>query len=309
MTFSLLARDPSTGQLGVAAQSHYLGVGATVTWAEAGVGVVATQACAARSYGPRGLALLRAGGSASDALSRLLDEDTHREIRQVGFLDAAGTIATHSGTRCIGAAGVEVGDHAVALGNMLDNDDVLPALLRGFEDADGDFAHRLVTGLAGAQDAGGDIRGSQSAALLVVDGRRTDEPWDGLIRDLRVEDHPEPVGELSRLVRLDDAFHRVSGVVFDPRGAVFGDPGSETDFAAAAESLADAAGVLDPNPEAMFWSAVVQARWGRTDAARHLLAEASMRNARLPRFLRYLSDAGILTPSAVAMMRGTGGAR
>lgn len=309
MTFSLLARDPSTGQLGVASQSHHRAVGSIVTWAEAGVGVVATQALAVRSYGRRGLELMRAGSPADDALSRLVGEDSHRELRQVAFLDVSGRTGIHSGRRCVGAAGVVADDHAVALGNMLDNGEVVPALLRGFQDADGDFAHRLVAGLARAEEAGGDIRGSQSAALLVVDGRRTDAPWDGVIRDLRVDAHGDPVGELGRLVDLDDAFDRVSRVIFALSDGVVGGRRSATDFAAAAALLADADGVLNPNPEAVFWSAVLHARWGRTDDARRLFAESSRRNPRLPQLLQRMCDAGILTPGDVAALGEPGCAR
>ncbi|GAB3005625.1 DUF1028 domain-containing protein [Mycobacterium bourgelatii] len=310
MTFSLLARDAATGQLGIASQSHYLGVGSVVTWAEAGVGVAATQAFALRSYGPRGLALMRAGIAPVDAVDQLLDEDTHPEIRQVAFLDTEGRIGFHCGRRCVGALGVAVGDQAIALGNMLDNDDVVPALLRGFEQADGDLAHRLVAGLAAAENAGGDIRGSQSAALLVVAGRGggagAEAPWDGIIRDLRVEDHSDPVNELSRLVRLSDGFDRMSRVVFDPDGAVVGERRCGPDFGADAHELADAASALDSNPEATFWSAVLHARWGQADEARRLFSAASQQNPRLERFVGYLSEAAILTPDEVASLRDAG---
>ncbi|OBI49771.1 hypothetical protein A5707_16265 [Mycobacterium kyorinense] len=292
MTFSLLARDPATGALGVASQSHYLGVGAVVTWAEAGVGVVATQAFPERSYGPQGLALMRDGQSAREALSLLVDADPDRELRQVGYLGPGG-FGLHSGERCVAAAGVAVTDHAAALGNMLDSDDVLGAMLRGFEGADGDLAHRLLAGLRGGEEAGGDIRGSQSAALLVVDGQRTDSPWDGVLRDVRVDDHPDPIGELSRLIKLADAYDEVSRVVFNPLGVVLG--GHDTEFAAAAVALAAADDVLGPNPEATFWSAVLHARWGQRAEARRLLADAAQRNPRLPRFVTRLADAGILT--------------
>lgn len=299
MTFSLLARDPVTGALGVASQSHHPGAGAIVAWAEAGVGVVATQGFATRSYGPRGLALMRVGGSAADALSRLTHEDPRREIRQVAFLDAAGRSAFHSGRRCVGAVGVASGDHAVALGNMVASDDVVPALLAGFQGANGDFAHRLVAGLAHAEDAGGDIRGSRSAALVVVDGHPTDAPWDSVLRDLRVDDHSDPVGELRRLIDVNDAVGQVSRLVFPPSGGVLGDRAG-TDFAGTAAKLADAHRVLNPNPQALFWSAVLHARWGRTTDARRLFTQASQLNPRLSRFLHYLCDAGLLTTEDVA---------
>lgn len=300
MTFSLLARDPATAALGVASQSNYLGVGAVVTWAEAGVGVVATQAIPDRGYGPRGLALMRDGNSAREALGLLLDADTDRELRQVGYLDPSGCFGIHTGGRCVAAAGVAMNDHAAAVGNMLDSDAVLDAMLRGFEQAEGDLAHRLVAGLRGGDAAGGDIRGSQSAALLVVDGRRTDAPWDSVLRDVRVDDHVDPVGELARLVNLSDAFDEVSRVVFDPSGVFLGPRRSE--FSAAAAALADADRVLDPNPEAMFWSAVLHARWGRPAEARRLFAEAARRNPRLLRFVGRLAYAGILTADEAALL-------
>ncbi|MEO8815069.1 MAG: DUF1028 domain-containing protein [Mycobacterium sp.] len=302
MTFSLLARDPATGQLGVASQSHYFGVGSVVTWAEAGVGVIATQAFADRSYGPKGLALLRAGRSAGEALALSLDADPDREVRQVTYLDASGNIGIHSGNRCVAEAGMAVRDHAAAIGNALDNDAVLDAMLSGYRDAAGDLAHRLVAGLRSADNAGGDIRGSQSAALLVVDGRRTEAPWNGIVRDLRVDDHADPIGELARLADLNDGFDLISRVVFDPHGPVLAASPSDPEFAVAANALADAQAALGANQEARFWSAVLHARWGRSAEARRLLAAATQSNPRLPRFVARLADAGILTPQDVASL-------
>lgn len=300
MTFSLLARDAATGALGVASQSHYLGVGAVVTWAEAGVGVVATQAIPDRSYGPRGLALMRAGTPAGKALAQLAGADPDRELRQVGYLDAGGDFGVHTGKRCVAAAGAATSEHAFALGNMLDSDAVLDAMLAGFCDAYGDLAHRLVAGLRSADLAGGDIRGRQSAALLVVDGRRSDTPWAGVLRDLRVDDHLDPIGELARLLDLDDAVAAMSRVVFDPAGPLFGESAHE--FAAAAAALAEADAVLGDNPEAVFWSAVLHGRCGQSAEARRLLADAARRNPRLPRLVSRLADAGILTARDVSSL-------
>lgn len=302
MTFSLLARDPVTGHLGVASQSHYMGVGAVVTWAEAGTGAVATQAFALRGYGPRGLALMRAGSRAPDALRQLLGSDADREIRQVAFLDAAGEFGIHSGTRCVGAAGVARGEHVVGLGNMLDNDGVPQAMVHGFESARGDLAHRLVAGLQAADEAGGDIRGRQSAAILVVDGAPTDAPWDGIVRELRVEDHQDPIGELSRLLDLNDAVDDMSRVVFDPEGPILGPPQPDCVYHSAAATLATVARVLGENPEATFWQAVLQARRGRTDDARQLLEAATRHNPRLVTFFSRLADTGILTPESVSAL-------
>lgn len=300
MTFSLLARDPVAGHLGVASQSHYLGVGSVVTWAEAGIGVVATQSFAARGYGPRGLALMRAGNPAPDALRQLLHADADREIRQVAFLDAGGEFGIHSGTRCVGAAGVARSEHVIGLGNMLDNDEVPQAMLHGFESADGDLAHRLLAGLHAADEAGGDIRGRQSAAVLVVDGAPTDAPWDGIVRELRVEDHRDPIGELNRLLDLNDAVEDMSQVVFDPKGPILGPPQPDSVYHSAAASLAEVATVLGDNPEATFWGAVLQARWRRTDDARRLLEIATQHNPRLETFFARLADAGILRPEDVS---------
>jgi len=302
LTFSLLARDPVTGHLGVASQSHYMGVGAVVTWAEAGTGAVATQAFALRGYGPRGLALMRAGSRAPDALRQLLGSDADREIRQVAFLDAAGEFGIHSGTRCVGAAGVARGEHVVGLGNMLDNDGVPQAMVHGFESARGDLAHRLVAGLQAADEAGGDIRGRQSAAILVVDGAPTDAPWDGIVRELRVEDHQDPIGELSRLLDLNDAVDDMSRVVFDPEGPILGPPQPDCVYHSAAATLATVARVLGENPEATFWQAVLQARRGRTDDARQLLEAATRHNPRLVTFFSRLADTGILTPESVSAL-------
>ena len=302
MTFSLLARDPRTGHLGVASQSHYMGVGSVVTWAEAGTGAVATQAFALRGYGPRGLALMRAGNSAPDALRQLLRSDADREVRQVAFLDAAGEFGIHSGTRCVGAAGVTRGEHVIGLGNMLDNDDVPQAMVQGFESARGDLAYRLVAGLQAADDAGGDIRGRQSAAVLVVDGAPTDAPWEGIVRDLRVEDAQDPIGELNRLLELNDAVDDMSRVVFDPNGPILGPPQPDRVYRSAAATLATVATVLGDNPEATFWEAVLQARRGHTDDARALLKNATRRSPRLATFFVRLTDAGILTGQDISAL-------
>jgi uncharacterized Ntn-hydrolase superfamily protein len=301
MTFSLLLRDAATGQLGIASQSHYLGVGAVVTWAQAGVGVVATQAFAVRSHGPRGLALLERGLSPQAALEQLLADDPDPAVRQVAIVGADGALAVHDGARCVPAAAVARAEGAVALGNMLAGEEVVAELLAGALAASGGLAQRLVAGLAAADRAGGDIRGRQSASLLVVDGARGPEPWDGVLRDLRVEDHPDPIGELGRLVELSDAVDRMSAIVFDPDGPILGRRGAHSDaqMAQAAAALAETDGALGDNPEARYWSAVLHARWGRWEEARRLLRAATAGNERLPRFFERMTAAGILEPAEV----------
>jgi uncharacterized Ntn-hydrolase superfamily protein len=207
-TYSIVARDPKTGEMGVAVQSHWFSVGSIVTWGEAGVGVVATQSIVDPGYGGKGLDLMRRGVSAPEALKQLLAGDTEREVRQVAMLDAQGRVSAHTGTLCIAAAGHKVGAGYSVQANIMANDTVWPAMAAAFERATGDLAERMLAALDAAQAAGGDLRGRQAAAILVVGPKSTGRPWAGADRtfDLRVEDHPQPLVELRRLVRLQRAY-------------------------------------------------------------------------------------------------------
>jgi uncharacterized Ntn-hydrolase superfamily protein len=207
MTYSIVAHDPDSGQLGVAVQSHWFSVGPIVPWAAPGVGAVATQANVEVSYGPRALELLASGTSAPDALAQLLAEDPSAASRQVAVIDARGQAAAHTGTNCIPFAGHVVGRGVSCQANIMVSDRVWPAMLRTFEAAPGTLAERLLDALDAAQAAGGDARGQQSAALLVVgpDG----EPWETTV-SLRVEDHPDPLAELRRLLGIHEAY-RLAG--------------------------------------------------------------------------------------------------
>ena len=234
---------------------------------------------------------MRAGNPAPDALRQLLQADADRDDQTSGVPGRSGEFGIHSGTRCVGAAGVARGEHVIGLGNMLDNDEVPQAMVRGFENADGDLTHRLLVGLHAADEAGGDIRGRQSAAVLVVDGAPTDAPWNGIVQELRVDDHQDPIGELNRLLDLNDAVEDMSQVVFDPNGPVLGPPQPDSVYHSAAASLTAVATVLGDNPEATFWEAVLQARWGRTDDARRLLETATLHNPRPGTFFSRLARA------------------
>jgi uncharacterized Ntn-hydrolase superfamily protein len=205
-TYSIVARDPATGQLGVAVQSHAFSVGSIVTWAEAGVGAVATQSLARLDYGPEGLALMRQGHTAQQALAERLTEDPGREVRQVAIVDASGGVAAHTGSQCIQPAGHIVGEGYSVQANLMLNDSVWPAMRQAYEGARGDLVDRLLAALDAAQAAGGDIRGQQSASLLVVEGTRKEKPYDGRLFELRVEDAPRPLQELRRLVQLKRAY-------------------------------------------------------------------------------------------------------
>jgi uncharacterized Ntn-hydrolase superfamily protein len=203
MTYSILARDPSTGELGVAVQSHWFSVGSVVAWARPGVGAVATQALARAAYGPEGLALMQAGTSAPEALSQLLAGDPGAALRQVAMIDAHGRHATHTGERCIGFAGHSPGEQVSCQANMMRSETVWGAMLEAFLGASGPLAGRLMVALEAAEAEGGDARGRQSAAILTVPERG--EPWETTV-SLRVEDHPEPLVELRRLLRVHEAY-------------------------------------------------------------------------------------------------------
>ena len=203
MTYSIVARDPATGELGVAVQSHWFSVGSVVPWAEPGLGAVATQSIAEPAYGPGALDLMRAGASAPDALHKLLEADDDRAVRQVAVVDRHGRVGVHTGRRCI-----QFADHVQSRGiacaaNMMAREGVPQAMARAYQTAIGELPDRLLAALDAAEEAGGDVRGHQSAAMLVVRGRP--EEWKRTV-DLRVEDSAFPLVELRRLVRLRQAY-------------------------------------------------------------------------------------------------------
>lgn len=203
MTYSIVARDPATGELGVAVQSHWFSVGSTVPWAEPATGAVATQSIADPSYGPNALDLLREGASARDALDELVRRDPGKALRQVAIVDSSGQVAVHTGRRCVQFAGHETGRGFVCAANMMRDEGVPQAMARAFTTAMGDLPDRLLAALDAAEAAGGDVRGRQSAAMIVV--RARDEQWDRSL-DLRVEDSAFPLVELRRLMRLRQAY-------------------------------------------------------------------------------------------------------
>jgi uncharacterized Ntn-hydrolase superfamily protein len=207
-TYSIVARDPATGEIGVAVQSHWFSVGSIVTWAEAGVGAVATQSFVDPGYGHHGLELMRRGVAAPEALKQLVAKDTQRDGRQVAMIDAKGLVAAYTGKSAIAAAGHHVGKDFSVQANMMANARVWPAMASAFEDTRGDLADRMLAALEAAEKAGGDVRGRQSAAILIVTAKGTGRPWAGGDRlfDLRIEDHPNPVEELRRLIRLQRAY-------------------------------------------------------------------------------------------------------
>lgn len=258
MTYSIVARDAATGELGVAVQSRYFSTGSVVTWAEAGVGAVATQSLVKIDYGPRGLTLMRDGASAPDALAQLVAADNGRAVRQVAMIDATGAVATHTGDMCIAAAGHITGDAYSVQANMMTDDTIWPAMRNAYESATGDLSERMMAALDAAQAAGGDIRGQQSANILVVSGTRSDTPWRERTIDLRVEDHPRPLEELRRLLQLKRAY-----ALTDAGDAALA--ASNIDEAMALYAQAKA---LAPDDEQiLFFAALAMLRQGREQEA------------------------------------------
>ncbi|TMF13867.1 MAG: DUF1028 domain-containing protein [Chloroflexi bacterium] len=285
MTYSIVARDASTGELGVAVQSHWFSVGSVVTWAEAGAGAVATQSFAEPAYGPKGLALMRLGVDAQAALTALVSADELRARRQVAFVDANGEVAVHTGDQCIAAAGHAIAEGVSTQANMMRNDRVWPAMLEAYHTSSGDLAERLLTSLDAAEAAGGDVRGRQSAAMLVVAGASSGQPWRDRRFDLRVDDSADPLGELRRLVTINRGYHRMD--IAEEREVA-------GDVAGALAEYEAARAFLSGNDEATFWSAVLMADAGRVDEARALFDEITAREPGWAELVRRLPDTGLL---------------
>lgn len=291
-TYSIVARDAVTGEMGVAVQSHWFSVGPIVPWAEAGVGAVATQSFVDPTYGPLGLALMRSGKDAPSALRALLSADADTAVRQVAMIDAQGNVAAHTGSRCIFAAGNHVGEQFSTQANLMDQPTVWDAMARAYESKPGDLADRLLAALAAAEKEGGDIRGRQSAAIVVVRGTSTGKPWVDRIFDLRVEDHPDPVSELTRLVRLQRAYNKLNeGDEWVTKGDL--EKALES-YSAATSIVPDAA----TNGEAAFWVGITLAGNKRVDEAIPWLRRSYEQDERWGELLGRLPAAGLLPEDA-----------
>jgi uncharacterized Ntn-hydrolase superfamily protein len=261
-TYSIVARDPATGELGAAVHSHWFGVGAIVPWVRPGVGAVVTQSIAEPAYGPGLLGQLAHGASAEQALDGLLGGDEYARFRQVAVVDAAGSVAVHTGERCIAFAGHEDGPQFSAQANMMAAPEVWPAMARAFSAAQGTLARRLLAALQAAEAAGGDVRGRQSAALLVAPA--AGEPWQRTV-DLRVDDDPEPVAEIARLVDLAEAYALAT------RGDELVSHGRHDE---AAQCYTRAAVLAPDNHELLFWAGLAAAQAGDMDTGVARVREA-----------------------------------
>ncbi|MCE7992845.1 MAG: DUF1028 domain-containing protein [Roseivirga sp.] len=258
-TYSIVARDAETGEMAVGVQSHWFSVGTGVSWGEAGVGVVATQSFTNKSFGLRGLALLKEGKTPQEALDILLGDDEGKDVRQVAILDAKGRVAAHTGVKCIQFAGDKQGVNYSVQANMMLNSTVWSAMAKAFEDSHGKpLAERVLLALEAAEGQGGDIRGRQSAALIVVDGEKSEEPWNNHKIDLRVDDSAAPLPELRRLYTVKLAYeHMNAGDVAVENGDM---PKALQEYGAAEEMFPD-------NLEMKYWKAVALANNNRLEEA------------------------------------------
>ena len=255
-TYSIVAYDQETDQLGVAVQSHWFSVGSVVPWAESGVGAVATQSFVEVSYGPLGLDFMRAGKSSEEALRALVQADKNQDVRQVGMVDAKGRVAVHTGKNCIAEAGHLVGDGFSCQANMMLKNTVWDAMAKAFQSTEGELADRLVAALEAAQNEGGDIRGKQSAALIVVKGKSSGVWWKDRLFDLRIEDHPAPIQELKRLLNLNKAYNHMN----------LGDEYlTDNKIEEAMKAYTKAMEMCPENAEMIFWPAVTMAATGQVE--------------------------------------------
>lgn len=292
--YSIVARDPVTGELGVAVQGRWLAVGAFAPWAEAGAGAVVSQGFSDASYGALGIEGMRAGRSAPEVLEVLLAADPGRDRRQVAMVDAEGRVAVHTGTGCFRETGHLVGEGFAVVSSMARSEAVWRAMGPAHEHAGGNLAVRLLAALDAAEAAGGELRGKQSAALLVVRGRSSGKPWLDRLFDLRVDDHPEPLLELRRLVALQTAYNRMG----DGQRAL-----EAGDFEGALAACREAGAMLPGNAEMIFWPALLLVLAGRLEEALPLFRKAFRLEPSWVEIVRGLPAIGLLPDDPALLAR------
>jgi len=288
-TYSIVARDTKTGEMGVGVQSHYFSVGSIVSWGESGVGVVATQSLVNASFGLRGLELLKQGKSPNEALDFLISEDEGRDVRQVAILDAQGRVATHTGSKCIIHAGHITGENFSVQANMMLTDKVWSAMAKSFESSTNlPLAERIIKTMEAGESVGGDIRGKQSAAILIVGGKEANNKWEDKIIDLRVEDHNKPVKELERLLKLYRAYKHMDK----------GDLAMEhEDMESALNEYDSALNMFPNNLEMKFWTAVTLANNEKIKEASIIFKEVFKKDNNWRLLAERLPESELLTVS------------
>jgi len=287
-TYSIVAFDPETGEMGVAVQSHWFSVGTIVSWGEAGVGVVATQSFVNVSFGPRALELLKQGKTPQQVVDELISTDEGRDFRQLAVLDAKGNAASFTGEKCIQPAGNIVGGGFSVQANLMANDKVWPAMAEAFTKSSGPLAERMLIALEAAENAGGDIRGRQSVALLVVRGKSTGKVWEDRLIDLRVDDSPEPLVELRRLLKVHRAYEHMNS----------GDLAVEkNNMETAMKEYSAAMQMFPENLEMKYWTAITLANNGRFNEALPMLKEIFAKDKNWKALTPRLIPSGLLNVS------------
>jgi uncharacterized Ntn-hydrolase superfamily protein len=284
-TFSIVARDPETGEIGAAVQSHWFNVGAVVIWGEAGVGVIATQSFVNVSFGLRGLVLLKSGLTPQLVVDSLLNSDEGKDYRQLAVLDTKGNSAAFTGKKCVEAAGHLNGENYSVQANLMANNKIWPSMEKAFKESKGPLAERLIAVLEAAQREGGDIRGKQSAAILVFKGVSSGKPWDDKLIDLRIDDNPEPIPELKRLLKVERAYdHMNNGDLAVEKG----------DMQKAMFEYSTAEKMFPDNEEMKFWHAVTLINKGGKDEGYKLLKEVFRMNKNYRILIPRIIKAGLL---------------
>lgn len=286
-TYSIVARDANTGEMAVGVQSHWFSVGSIVSWGKSGVGVVATQSFVNPAYGPQGLELMEQGKNPSEALGILLAQDEGKEYRQVAFLDTSGNTAAHTGANCVEAADHLTGENYSVQANMMLNQTVVPAMQKAFlEHKDLPLAERVLEVLKAAEASGGDIRGKQSAAIIVVGPNKVENSWEEKKIDLRVDDHEEPLLEMERLLKVARAYE------FMNRGDLAME---ENNIEKALEEYGNAMELFPDNLEMQYWTAVALANSGRMEEAKPIFEAVFAEDENWKEMTRRLPSAGLLT--------------
>jgi uncharacterized Ntn-hydrolase superfamily protein len=285
-TYSIVAIDSATGDMGVAVQSHWFATGTIVIWGEAGTGVVATQSFVNPAFGPEGLELMKKGIGAREALRQLIEADEGRAFRQLALLDAQGRSAAYTGEKCIEAAGHIEGKGFSVQANLMENARVWPAMEAAFINSTGKpLAERLLLTLEAAEAAGGDIRGKQSAALLVVAAKNTGKPWTDRKVDLRIDDHPTPLAELRRLLKVHQAYgHMNAGDLAVEKG----------DIQAARQEYGAAEKLFPDNLEMQYWHAIALANAGEIQSALPIFKKIFLQDANWKTLTPRLTKNGML---------------
>ena len=284
-TYSIVARDSVTGEMGVAVQSHWFSVGSIVSWGEAGVGVVATQSFVNPSFGIKGLELLKSGKSPQEAVDELIAADDGRDVRQLAILDVKGRSASYTGKNCIPEAGSIAKDNYSVQANMMLTDKVWGAMSEAFENSTGPLAERMIAALEAAQNAGGDIRGQQSACLLIVKSEATGNPWEDKFIDLRVDDHTEAVKEIKRLLKVYRAYEHMNK----------GDLAIErNDMDLAMNEYSTAEEMFPENLEMKFWHAVTLANTGKVNESLPMFTEVFLKDNNWRILFGRLKPSGLL---------------